>query len=102
MTAVPPDGPLPERGEADPLIGGIRMQSARQARWLLAGAPSTARRLAQIGVLGWIVVTPMLVGAFAGRWLDARFATGIACTAPLLMLGLGLGSWSAWKWMQSA
>ena len=31
-----------------------------------------ARRLAQIGVLGWIIVMPMLIGIFAGRWLDAQ------------------------------
>jgi ATP synthase protein I len=60
-----------------------------------------ARRLSQIGVLGWIIVTPMLVGVFAGRWIDAKFGTGIFWTAPLLLLGAALGCWSAWKWMQS-
>ena len=45
---------------------------------------------------------PMLIGIFAGRWLDGRFDTGLLWTAPLLMLGAGLGCWSAWKWMGSA
>ena len=62
---------------------------------------SVGRRLAQIGVLGWITVTPMLAGMFFGRWLDARLETGIFWTAPLLMLGLGLGGWTAWKWMNA-
>ena len=60
---------------------------------------SVGRRLAQIGVLGWILVTPMLAGVFLGRWLDARMETDVFWTAPLLFLGLGLGGWTAWKWM---
>ena len=60
-----------------------------------------ARRLSQIGVLGWIIVTPMLIGVFVGRWIDAKLGTGIFWTAPLLMLGVALGCWSAWKWMRS-
>ena len=58
------------------------------ARWQREGEPSVARRLGQIGVLGWIIVTPMLIGVFAGRWLDRAFNSGLFCTAPLLMLGL--------------
>ena len=63
------------RRDADP----DRSRSARRracgcasaaAKWLREGEPSVARRLAQIGVLGWIIVTPMLIGVFVGRWLD--------------------------------
>jgi ATP synthase protein I len=61
-----------------------------------------ARHLAQIGVLGWIIVVPILIGIFAGRWLDRTFGSGLFYTAPLLMLGAALGCWSAWKWMKSA
>ena len=43
----------------------------------------------------------MLLGVFAGRWIDAKFGTGIFWTAPLLLLGVALGCWSAWKWMKS-
>ncbi len=65
------------------------MRGERHRRWLREGDPSVARRLAQIGVLGWIIVTPMLIGIFVGRWLDRTFNSGLFCTAPLLMLGLG-------------
>jgi ATP synthase protein I len=57
--------------------------------------------LSQIGVLGWIIVTPMLIGVFSGRWIDGKLGTGLFWTAPLLMLGAALGCWSAWKWMKS-
>jgi ATP synthase protein I len=88
--------------EQDPLVKGVRQRGVRHVRWLREGDPSVAQRLAQIGVLGWMIVVPMLIGVFAGRWLDQKFNSGLFCTAPLLMLGLGLGCWSAWKWMESA
>jgi ATP synthase protein I len=88
--------------DSDPLIKQVRLRGDRHARWLREGEPSVARRLAQIGVLGWIMVTPMLLGVFAGRWLDRTFGSGIFWTAPLLIAGVALGAWSAWKWMQSA
>ena len=88
--------------EQDPLVKAARQRGERQIRWLREGDPSVARRLAQIGVLGWMIVVPMLIGVFAGRWLDQKFNSGLFCTAPLLMLGLALGCWSAWKWMESA
>ena len=53
-----------------PLVKGVRLRGERRRRWLREGEPSVARRLAQIGVLGWIIVMPMLIGIFVGRWLD--------------------------------
>ena len=71
------------------LVQGIQLRSERHRRWLREGDPSVARHLAQIGVLGWIIVVPMLVGVFVGRWLDRIFNSGLFFTAPLLMLGTG-------------
>lgn len=86
----------------DLLVKEVRLRGTRYQHWLREGDPSVARRLAQIGVLGWIIVVPLLIGVFAGHWLDQEFNSGLFWTAPLLMLGLALGCWSAWKWMQSA
>jgi ATP synthase protein I len=94
--------PKTELDEQDPLVQGIRLRKERNRRWLREGNPSVARHLAQIGVLGWIIVVPMLLGIFAGRWLDRIFNTGLFWTAPLLMAGVALGCWSAWKWMKAA
>jgi ATP synthase protein I len=88
--------------EEDPLVSAARLRGGRHRFWLSDGEPNVARRLGQIGVLGWIVVTPMLIGIFAGRWLDVRFHSGLFWTAPLLMLGAALGCWCAWKWMAGA
>ncbi len=59
------------------------------------------QNLAMIGALGWTVVTPTLIGIFAGRWLDRTFNMGIFWTLGLLVLGLALGCWLAWKRMHS-
>lgn len=74
----------------------VRAERRRRAR----GLPSVARNLGQIGVLGWQVVVPALVGMALGRWLDGRFGGGIFWTAPLMLLGLAAGCWSAWRWVR--
>jgi ATP synthase protein I len=93
--------PDPAKPNEDPLPEKVRLRAQRELDWVKNGEPSVARRLAQIGVLGWIVVTPMLIGVFAGRWIDDKLGTGLFWTAPLLMLGAALGCWSAWRWMGS-
>jgi len=87
--------------EPDGLLRSIRTRRERRGRWLREGEPSTGRYLAQVGVLGWMIVTPALIGIVIGQWLDRKFGTGIFWTGPLLMAGIVLGCWSAWKWMQS-
>jgi ATP synthase protein I len=83
----------------DEVVRSVRRETERRRRWLTEGQPSVARFVGQIGVLGWIIVTPTLLGLFAGRWLDHRFGTGVFWSAPLLMIGVSLGSWLAWRWM---
>ncbi len=90
-----------EPSETDPLVKEIRLHRARRDRWLREGDMSVGRRLAQIGVLGWIFVVPILAGLFFGRWLDAQFETGIFWSAPMMLLGLFVGGWTAWKWMNA-
>ena len=105
MTApeqAPPPTSEARPDEQDSLVKGVRLRGERHERWLREGDPSVTRRLAQIGVLGWIIVVPLLIGVFVGRWLDQKFNSGLFWTAPLLMLGLALGCWSAWKWMKNA
>ena len=94
MTAEPPTEP-----EEDPMIIEARRRRDRRDRWLREGDMSVGRRLAQIGVLGWIFVTPTLAGLFFGRWLDARLGSGLFWTAPFMLLGVCIGGWTAWKWM---
>jgi len=96
MTSEPPTEP-----EEDPMIMEARRRRDRRDRWLREGDMSAGRRLAQIGVLGWIFVTPTLAGLFLGRWLDARLGSGLFWTAPFMLLGVCIGGWTAWRWMNA-
>jgi len=89
----------PETKTPDGMADAVRKRQERRKLWQSEGEPSVARFIGQIGVLGWIIVTPTLIGLFVGRWLDHRFGTGIFWSAPLLLVGVAIGYWSAWKWM---
>lgn len=88
------------KGERRDLLAAVRLRRERRRKRLREGEGSVASYLGQVGVLGWTIVLPALVGLFVGRWLDRRFTSGIFWTAPLMLLGLGLGCWSAWKWLR--
>jgi ATP synthase protein I len=91
---------LPDDPEGDALLRSTRLRAARERRARQEGEPAVARYLAQLGTLGWMIVTPGIVGLFLGRWIDRSLGTGIFWSAPLLMLGVALGCWSGWRWMQ--
>jgi len=81
------------------MIASIRDRTQRRERAQREGEPSLGRYLAQIGVLGWMIVLPGLVGVFAGRLLDRWLGSGIFWTGPLLIAGVAIGCWGAWRWM---
>ena len=88
-----------EPNPPDGMAEAVRKQQDRYAQWRAEGEPSLLRFVGQIGILGWIIVLPTLVGMFVGRWLDRSFGTGIFWSAALLVLGVALGFWSGWRWM---
>jgi len=83
----------------DRLESAAQRAVERDAKGRADPEPSLAARLGQVGVLGWYIIVPTLIGLFLGRWLDRHFATGIFFSAPLLMAGAGIGFWMAWGWM---
>ncbi len=89
--------PLDQRNHK--LEDAARVAAGRARRAREDREPTTATRLGQIGVLGWAIVAPILLGVVVGRFLDAAFRTGIFFTAPLIMLGAAAGMWTAWRWM---
>ncbi len=83
----------------DRLLRVARQAVEREKLGLETPEPSLGVRLGQIGILGWTIVIPTLLGLFLGRWLDRTFATGVLFSAALLMVGVAIGFWSAWRWM---
>jgi ATP synthase protein I len=86
-------------GDPERLDEAVRRRRERQARGRREGEWSIGQNLGLIGVVGWTIVTPTLIGVFTGRWLDRQFGSGIFWTLGLLVLGLGVGCALAWKRM---
>ena len=55
--------------------------------------------MGMMGLIGWSVVVPTLLGAALGIWLDARYPSRHGWTLALLMAGLVLGCFNAWHWV---
>lgn len=83
----------------DGLDEAVKTRRARHELWEREGERSMAANLAMIGALGWTIVTPILAGVFAGRWLDHRFTMGVFWTLSLMVLGLTIGCVLAWNRM---
>jgi ATP synthase protein I len=55
--------------------------------------------LGMMGMIGWSVVVPALLGTLAGVWLDKRYPQSFSWTLTLLIAGLITGSVIAWYWV---
>ena len=55
--------------------------------------------LGMMGLIGWSVVIPTLLGAALGLWLDGRYPGGRSWTLALLVAGLAIGCFNAWHWV---
>jgi ATP synthase protein I len=55
--------------------------------------------LGMMGLIGWSVAVPTLLGAALGAWLDRRHAGAHSWTLALLVAGLVIGCLTAWHWV---
>ena len=79
-----------------------RQVGAKAARKLKArrhAPPGVWFGLGMMGLIGWSVVVPTLLGAALGAWLDRRYGGQHSWTLALLMVGLAIGCLNAWQWV---
>src|SRR5271168_518905 len=55
--------------------------------------------LGMMGLIGWSVVVPTLLGAALGLWLDRSHPGGHSLTLALMAAGLTIGCFNAWHWV---
>ena len=55
--------------------------------------------LGMMGLVGWSVAVPTLLGAALGLWIDKHYPGSHSWTLMLLVIGLGLGCFNAWHWV---
>jgi ATP synthase protein I len=55
--------------------------------------------LGMMGMIGWTVAVPSLLGAALGLWLDKRNPQSFSWTLSLLVVGIIIGCIIAWHWV---
>jgi ATP synthase protein I len=77
----------------------VGAKAARKLRARRHPTPGVWFGLGMMGLIGWSVVVPTLLGAALGLWLDRQHPGTHAWTLALLMAGLAIGCWNAWQWV---
>jgi ATP synthase protein I len=95
----PETGTSQEQKESSAFAGQIGQQATRKLKARRNPAPGVWYGLGMMGLVGWSVVVPTLLGAAIGLWLDRRYPGGHPWTLALLVAGLTLGCANAWHWV---
>jgi len=77
-------------------VGAKATRKRRSQRNL---TPGVWLGLGMMGLIGWSVVVPTLLGAAIGIWLDKHYPGKLSWTLALLVAGLALGCLNAWLWV---
>lgn len=56
--------------------------------------------LGMMGLIGWSVAVPTLLGAALGVWIDTNYPSPHSWTLMSLLLGMILGCGNAWRWVE--
>jgi ATP synthase protein I len=81
------------------LADQVGTKAARKLKARRDGAPGVWFGLGTMGLVGWSVVVPTLLGAALGLWIDRHYAPTHSWTLALLVAGLTLGCLNAWRWV---
>ncbi len=86
--------------DRDPLENSVHRHRSRRDLSAKEGQGSFARDLAWMGGIAWLVVVPLLLGAFLGRTIDRFLGSGVAVTAALIFAGACIGGYLVWRRVQ--
>lgn len=95
---------VPKRADQAPkaaptLAERIAAQASRKLRKRASPDDGVWFGLGMMGLVGWSVAVPTLLGAALGMWLDSRYPGQHSWTLALLVLGLAIGCFNAWHWV---
>jgi len=97
MTDKPARKPAPPGPSLSVQVGA---KAARKLRARRTAAPGIWFGLGMMGLVGWSVVVPTLIGAALGIWIDKHYPSSHSWTLALLVAGLSLGCINAWLWVE--
>lgn len=81
------------------LADQVGPKAERKLRARRDRSPGVWSGLGMMGLIGWSVSVPTLLGAGLGIWLDQRYPGGRSWTLALLVAGLAVGCLNAWHWV---
>jgi ATP synthase protein I len=81
------------------LSRAVGAKAARKLKARRHATPGVWFGLGMMGLIGWSVAIPTLLGAALGLWLDRSYPGGRSWTLALLVGGLTIGCWNAWHWV---
>ena len=79
--------------------GQIGVKAARKLKARRNPKPGVWFGLGMMGLIGWSVTVPTLLGAALGIWLDKHYPGTHSWTLALLVAGLTIGCLNAWHWV---
>lgn len=93
------DSPIKTPADAPSFAEQIGASAERKLKARRNPAPGLWFGLGVMGVIGWSVTIPALLGAALGLWLDHHYPGRHPWTLALLVAGLSLGCLNAWHWV---
>jgi ATP synthase protein I len=93
------DEPARHVSETPTLAEQIGTKAERKLKARRNAAPGVWFGLGMMGLVGWSVVVPTLLGAALGLWLDKHHPGTRSWTLALLVAGLVVGCFNAWHWI---
>lgn len=77
----------------------VGVKAVRKLKARRRSTPGVWFGLGMMGLIGWSVAVPTLLGAALGIWLDRHHPGKHAWTLALLVAGLSIGCLNAWHWV---
>ncbi len=93
------DRPTHDASGEPTLARRVGEKAARKLKARRNARPGIWFGLGMMGLIGWSIVVPTLLGAALGLWLDQRDPGGRSWTLALLVAGLAIGCANAWHWV---
>lgn len=82
-----------------PLSREVGAKAARKLRAQRHVTRTVWFGLGMMGLIGWSVAIPTVLGAALGIWLDRHYPAAHSWTLTLLVVGLIIGCANAWHWV---
>jgi len=95
-----PDAAPPEGGSEGRLRRDVARQARRMDRARRQGQRTIWFSLGMMGMVGWSIALPTVIGVALGAWVDHAWPSRISWTLTLLLAGAGVGCLNAWRWVR--